>query len=347
MAGTRRVAARDGAGRISVIEESIPEPARGQLQIEVKASMVSPGTELGSMKRLREKPGDGPPHAFGYSNAGVVIKQGKGCEDIPIGTRVACMGGGYAQHATHCVVPRNLTTPIPDEVSFDHAASIHLAATGLNAVRRAQPEIAEYAAVIGLGIVGQFTSQWARLAGCHTMGLDRFPLRLERAEAAGLERPVNVSDEEPVEASKAFSRGRGMDFGVLAFGGDGNEAFAGMVKMLKRAPDTHQMGRIVVVGGAQFQHSFAAGLGNADVRSAARTGPGYHDEAWEHGADYPPVFIQWSTSRNLEECLRYMEQSDLRVEPLITHRAPLDDAPGVCDILIEDPGSALGVVLNP
>jgi threonine dehydrogenase-like Zn-dependent dehydrogenase len=338
--GTRRVATRDGAGRIAVIDQPIPEPAAGQVQIEVKASMISPGTELGRMKRARENPGDSPPRTFGYTNAGVVIKQGEGCEDIPLGTRLACMGGGYAEHTSHAVVPRNLTTVIPDAVSFDHAASIHLAATGLNAIRRAQPEVAEYAAVIGLGIVGQFTSQWARLSGCHTMGLDRLPLRLERAVEAGLERPVNVTEEDPLEAAKDFSRERGMDFGVLAFGGDGNEVFANMAKMLKRAPDSHQMGRIVVVGSATFQHSFAAGLG-------ARTGPGYHDEAWEHGADYPPAFVSWTTSRNLEECLRFMEQGSLRVEPLITHRVSLEEAPEVCDILVEEPGKALGVILNP
>jgi len=103
--GTRRVAAKDGAGRISVIEEPIPQPAPGQVQIEVKASMVSPGTELGGVKAQRERGGDGPPRPFGYSNAGVVIGQGEGCEDIPMGTRVACMGGGYAQHASHSCVP--------------------------------------------------------------------------------------------------------------------------------------------------------------------------------------------------------------------------------------------------
>jgi hypothetical protein len=42
-----------------------------------------------------------------------------------------------------------------------------------------------------------------------------------------------------------------------------------------------------------------------------------------------------------------MLSGGLCVEPLITHRAALNDAPGVCDILIEEPGKALGVVLNP
>ncbi|MDP6779653.1 MAG: alcohol dehydrogenase, partial [Candidatus Latescibacteria bacterium] len=96
-----------------------------------------------------------------------------------------------------------------------------------------------------------------------------------------------------------------------------------------------------------IDHTFAAALGNLDVRSAARTGPGYHDDAWEHGADYPPVFVEWSTKRNLEECLVFMASGDVQVEPLITHRVPLAQAPEACEDLIQRPGEALGVVLIP
>ena len=53
---TRKVAAIDGQGRIAVIEEPVADPKPGQVQIEVTASMVSPGTELGGVKRRREKP---------------------------------------------------------------------------------------------------------------------------------------------------------------------------------------------------------------------------------------------------------------------------------------------------
>ncbi|MDE2697718.1 MAG: hypothetical protein OXI23_02515, partial [Gemmatimonadota bacterium] len=84
----RKVAAIDGQGGISVIEEPVADPKPGQVQIEVTASMVSPGTELGGVKRRRENPSDAAPRPFGYSNAGVVVAQGAGCEDIPLGTRV-------------------------------------------------------------------------------------------------------------------------------------------------------------------------------------------------------------------------------------------------------------------
>ena len=343
----RKVVAIDGRGKISVIEEPMAAPKPGQVQIEVRASMVSPGTELGGVKRRRENPSEAAPRPFGYSNAGVVIAQGEGCEDIPIGTRVACMGGGYAQHATHACVPRNMAVPIPDGVSDEDAASIHLVATALNAVRRGEFQLGEHIAVAGLGLVGQFTCQWARLSGCHVMGLDQLPMRLDVAEACGLHCGVNIAEDDPVAVSRAFTRGYAIDGGVIAFGGDGTPAFVTLTKMMKKAPDTHLMGRIVIVGGARIDHGFAAALGNLDVRSAARTGPGYHDEDWEHGADYPPVFMQWTTRRNMEECLRFMGSGHMQVSPLITHRVALEDAPEACEALIQNPNAALGVVFLP
>ena len=345
--GMRKVLAINGKGEILVLEEPIPAAKPGQVQVEVKASLISPGTELGGVKRRRENPTDAPPRPFGYGNAGVVVGQGEGCEDIPIGTRVACMGGGYAQHATHDCAPRNMAVPIPEGVSFEEAAFACLAATALNAIRRAELQFGENMAVVGLGPVGQCSCQLGRLSGCHVIALDRLPMRLDRAVKGGVHRAVNVTEEDPVAVSEAFTRGYGLDAAIIAFGGDGTEAFKTLMKMMKQAPDTHRMGRIVIVGGAKIEHTFAAALGNVDVRSSARPGPGYHDEAWEHGADYAPVFVPWTTKRNMEECLLAMKSGGLMVEPLITHRARIDEGPDACEALIQTPNEALGVIITP
>ena len=125
----RKVLTRDGKGQIAVVEGPLAEPAKGQVQIEVKASLISPGTELGGVKRSRENPSDRPARPFGYANSGVVIGQGEGCEDIPLGTRLACMGGGYAEHASHANIPRNMAVPMPGGLSFDHAAFVTISTT--------------------------------------------------------------------------------------------------------------------------------------------------------------------------------------------------------------------------
>lgn len=342
----RRVLMLDGSGRFSVEDQPLPEPREGEVVIEVRACCVSPGTELGSVPGRRREPNlELPPRPFGYSNAGTVVR---GSGPLQAGTPVAAMGGGYALHATHALVPRNLCVPIPDGVTFEQAATNHLAATALHAVRRGEFTLGEHVAVYGLGIVGHFTTQIASMAGSHVLGVDRYPLRRERALATGWAELVLDPLDPDFEARAAeLCRNHGFDGGVIAFGGDGVPAFKSMVRILKQSPDGHKMGRVVVVGGARIEHLFAAGLGNVDVRSSARPGPGYHDDAWEHGADYPPVFVPWTTRRNVEECLRWMAMGRLKTEPLITHRCSLEEAPAACDLLVEQPDQALGVLLSP
>jgi threonine dehydrogenase-like Zn-dependent dehydrogenase len=191
------------------------------------------------------------------------------------------------------------------------------------------------------------TTQIARISGAHVMGLDRFPLRLETAKGTGSDIVVNAQSEDPVELAKEFTRGYGMDAAFICFGGDANEAFRQIVQMMKKSPDTHIMGRTVIVGGASISHGFGASLGNMDIRSSARPGPGYHDEEYERGADYPPVFVQWTTRRNLEETLRFAVEGKLKIKPLISHEFSLDEAPEACEKIIQTPQETLGVVLKP
>ncbi len=347
MSKTRKVVMRNDAGRIWTEEQETPAPKPGQLLIEVHASMVSPGTELGGIKRRRENPGDASQQRpFGYTNAGVVIGKAGDCDEFEVGDRVAGMGGGYALHATYACVPHNLCAKIPNNVKFEEAASIHLAATALHAVQRGRIRIGENVVIAGLGILGQFASQVAKTAGAYVIGLDRLSLRLGVAENAGIDHAINISEMDPIPIAKEFTRGYGMDCGIIAFGGDATSAFQQIRAMLKTAPDTHKMGRIVIVGGASITHGFAAGLGNVDVISAARTGPGYHDEDYEHGADYPPVFVPWPTQRNLELSLRLMSEGKINVQTVITDIVPIDQAAEACEKLIQTPNEALGVVFS-
>jgi len=343
----RKVVMMRGDGRVVVGQEPVPELQAGRVLVRVSDCLISPGTELGGAQRLRENPKeDAKPRPFGYGNAGTVIEAGEGAEDLPPGTRLACMGGGYALHATHALVPKNLTEPVPEGVSFEEASFAHLAATALHALRRAELQLGEHVLVMGLGLVGQLCMRLAHLAGGHALGVDRYPLRAEIAEAAGLEAAVLSDELDLAGRTRELSKGHGVDCVFIAFGGDATEALKMALPTLKLSPDGHRMGRVVIVGGATICHAFAAGMGNVDVRSSARPGPGYHDEAWEHGADYPPVFVPWTTKRNLEACLRWIQEGRLSVKELVTHRFPLDEAPEACELLIQEPGQALGVILQ-
>ena len=344
----RKVAAIDGRGQGVCLEESMPTLGPGEIKVRVEASLISPGSELGRVGARRENPQpDRPPRPFGYSNAGVVEQVGAGVEQFEVGQGVACMGGGYALHADWACVPQNLCAAIPEGVSFAEAASVHLAATGLHAVRRTAPLYGENGVVVGLGLVGQFTAQFAQLSGCHVLGVDRFALRRDIAQQVGIECVVDPAVQDGVEQAAEFTQGCGMDFGVIAFGGNASDAFAAIYQSLKQAPDTHRMGRIVLVGGAQVAHGFGAALGNVDVRSAARTGPRLSRLS---------VRARPSVSRGLRRVADSAQPSrvparhgrrKLRVQPLYTHEFALEEIAAAVDMLVESPAEALGVVLKP
>lgn len=344
----RKAVFTDGRGAVYIQEEPIPDPGPGEILVRVRCSLISPGTELRGVKERRIQPEpNAKPRAFGYQNSGNIVKTGPGChERFRVGQRVACMGNAYALHATHGCVPQNLCFPIPDEISYEEAAFNHLAATALQALRRADPVLGENLLVMGLGLIGQLTAQLAAVNGCRVAGADKVEGRRRAAAGLGIALALDPRDDDFARKIDSFCRGYGIDAGFICFGGDASTALRQIVATMKTAPDTHRMGRVVIVGGASISQQFPTPLGNLDIRSAARTGPGYHDKAWERGADYPPVLVQWNTRRNVEEVLRLIAEKRLRVTPLITQRFPLEKAAEACDILIENPDAALGVILQ-
>jgi len=348
MNGKRNLAALTGDGRITVVQQEIPETVPGSILLEVKASLVSPGTELSGWRGLAAQRQDPKPLAeprpFGYSNAGVVREVGDGVTDFQEGDRVACIGGGYGQHTDFAVAPHHLAVSLPDEVTFDQGAYAMLSATALHALRRGEPGFGEYCAVIGLGIVGQLSARFYQLAGNYVIGWDPIGYRNEVAEEWGIDATALIGGEDEVKETNAFTQGRGMDSAVMAFGGDGNQAMDSLKQTLKLSPDGHRMGRIVVVGGPKFH--FDGGVSNFDIVRAARTGAGYHDEAWEYGPGYPPVFMRWTTRTNLELCMRLIAEGSLDVDSLTTHRIPLEEAELRISEILDDPDQILGVVFQ-
>jgi len=155
---------------------------------------------------------------------------------------------------------------------------------------------------------------------------------------------VTVGAEDEVEATKSFTGGMGLDEAVIAFGGDANLVMENIEKSMKLSPDGHPMGVVVMVGRPRFEYT--SGTTNIDYRRSARTGPGYHDAAWEYGPDYPPVFVRWTTQTNLKLCMRLISEGRLDVDCLTTHTIPLNDVEEGVDAALQDPDGMLGVVFT-
>jgi len=336
-------------GDIFIDEEPIPELKKGEVLVKVGASLISPGTELSRIKRLRENPDPSKfeKKPFGYSNSGEIIELDKDCKNFKTGQKVACMGSGYALHTNYACIPQNLCVPLPEELSFEEGSFCHLAATALWAIRRGKLEIGENVAVIGLGIIGQVVAQLAKISGCHVICWDKYDFRLKKAIENGADKIVNIENQDVVKETLEFSRNYGIDKGFICFGGEGTEAIKLLLKTMKTAPDTHKYGKIIIVGLIDVKLQFPVPLGNIDICSSSRPGPGYHDEKWEHGEDYPPVFVQWTTKRNIEEILIFIKEKRLNVKSLITDIFPLVEISSACEKLLNHPEKTLGVILKP
>ncbi len=342
-----RMTAFVDAGRVTLEKEPVPELGTGHVEIEVHRSLVSPGTELGGWHSYGQngratKPERRP---FGYSNAGIVSRTGEGVSDFRPGDRVAAIGAGLALHSTVCVVPQNLCVRIPENVSLEDASYAMLAATALQAVRRADPKIGEECAIFGLGLLGHLTAMLLRINGCRALGIDLLESRRETATVWGIDQTASPEEGSLEDSSSSFTQGGGLDLAVFATSGEAGNLFQRLVPLMRTAPDGHPGGRVVLVGHLTFPLSTKP-MSNLDIRFASRTGPGYHDPAWESGRAYPDVHVRWNTRTNLELCMRLISERRLPVGRLTTHRIPLSEIESALPEAAATPDTMLGVILE-
>ena len=311
------------------MEQDLPELTKGAVLVKVAASLVSPGTEVGgwhAFAQQKKKPVPKKEQPFGYSNSGVVIRTAEVSPNLKSGDRVACIGAGYALHTDYAVVPHNFCVPLPENVTFEQGAYGMLFATAMQTLRRGQPEFGEYTCVVGLGILSgssrrAFTNFWELR---HRLGYQSGAGWL--GQKWGID--AIVEDENGSSRDKRFTGGDGLDAAVLAMAGTCDETVERLVNCMKLTPDGHAMGRIMIVGWPEFKFGSSGligGMNNIDIRRCSRTGAGYHDLEWEHGSDYPPVFMRWTTKTNLKFCMRLISERKVNVDSLTTHRIKLND----------------------
>lgn len=274
------------------------------------------------------------PIPLGYCNVGTVIETGDHIEGLSEGDRVISNG----HHAEVVAIGQNLTAKVPDGVSDDDAAFTVLGAIGLQGIRLAAPTLGESVAVIGLGLIGLLTVQMLRAQGCRVLGIDLDAGRLELARKFGAETVQAGERADVLAAAAAFSRGRGMDAVLITAATTSNEPVTQAAQM------SRQRGRIVLVGVTGLE------LSRADFFEKELTfqvscsyGPGRYDSGYEiAGHDYPFGLVRWTEQRNFEAVLDLMAAGALNLDPLITHRFALDNAPSAYDEL----GGSLGVLLE-
>jgi NDMA-dependent alcohol dehydrogenase len=131
---------------------------------------------------------------------------------------------GPSTYATETVVPENCVVKIREDIPLDKAALIGCAVTtGVGSViRTAKVPTGASLVVFGTGGVGLNAIQGGRLCGAHPLiAVDVADNKLQSAQALGATHVVNSSREDPVEAIKRLTAGRGAEYAVVAVGSIG------------------------------------------------------------------------------------------------------------------------------
>lgn len=336
-----QIVVRRGHG-IVLTEAPDPQPGPHEVAIDVGHSYISAGTELVSVRRAREAEPGGTDFATGYSQSGVVTAVGDQVTRIRPGQRVAAIGQG-AFHATKTVVGQNLVTPIPDEVSGVDAATAAMFCFAIEAVHKSAVGLGQKVVVLGAGMMGQFASRLYDLAGADVAVLDGLALRRDALSTSVLGTGVDDDGWREVES---WAKPYGVEHVCIGFGGDATDAIQRIKPLMITAPDGVPHGRMVFPGGAEIHLMMASAMGNIELLSSAKAGPGYRDPGYEAGSDYPLAYVDRTTRRNVETMMWLLRTGRLDMTGMITHQYDFADAPRAYTDLEERPGEILSAVLR-
>jgi 2-desacetyl-2-hydroxyethyl bacteriochlorophyllide A dehydrogenase len=184
--------------KTAVREVQLPAPAANQILVQTEVSAISAGTELavytGTHQWLKDPnlPDWKFPFKPGYSAAGTVAAVGSDIKDWKPGDRVSYPGNHASAELLTIGHERGRLWKMPPNLSFEKAALACISRYGLGASIRAGLTLGRSAAVLGLGVIGQFALRCLQAAGAHpVVGIDAVAMRRSAAKAAGADHVID------------------------------------------------------------------------------------------------------------------------------------------------------------
>ncbi len=355
-----------GDGKLKVVEVPRPEIDATHVLVQTTRSLLSTGTEKAvrelasasllekararpelvkqvlrkarsegiadTLRAVRTRLDEDMP--LGYSAAGIVLDTGEGVSGLQPGMRVATAGAGHAEVQR---VAGLLAIPIPDSVSDEAAAFGAVAAIAMQGLRQANVAAGGSISVVGLGLVGQLTVRLALASGLRVIGVDLRDWTVDLAGAAGA---VGLTENGAATTTAviAATRGRGVDAVLLTASTKSSDP------VMLACDRVRDRGTVVVVGDVGVELSRTPFyMKEVDLKFARSYGPGRYERTYEeYAVDYPIGHVRWTEGRNIEAYLTMVAGGRLRVDDLVTHVFPIDDAAKAYDTIGEDP-TALAV----
>ena len=205
--------------KTAVREVELADPAPNQILLAAEYSAISAGTELavytGTHQWLKDPamPDWKFPFRSGYSAAGRVLKVGS---EFPGGFKEGdrvCFPGNHASAELLTVGhERCRVWKIPDNLTFDKASIAVISRYGMGVSVRAGITVGRSAAVLGLGIIGQFSLRCLLAAGAGpVVGIDAVKMRRDAALAAGADHVIDPTAGDIKQQLNAYLGTKGVE----------------------------------------------------------------------------------------------------------------------------------------
>lgn len=244
---------------------------------------------------------------LGYSCSGKVVAVGSSVKKFKEGDYVACTGAGLEHHADLVCVPEKLTVLVSKFNYLKEASLSPLGAIALQGIRRAQFQIGETVAIIGLGLIGQLMVQLANKAGCTVIGIDSSQERLSLALTLGAKHVYSPEDAEIINDINFVTQHFGVDCSFITSTIKNRYSVAQAVEI------TRKKGKIVIVGDVDSSIAPEAFYQKElDILLSNSYGVADYDYIYEHDAN-----VRWTENKNMQLFVQLIESAQLNLEPLI------------------------------
>lgn len=329
--------------KVAVRDVQLAAPAANQILIAAEYSAISAGTELavytGTHQWLKDPnlPDWKFPFRSGYSAAGKVVAVGA---DFPggfvPGDRVSFPGNHASLELLTVGHERCRVWKMPDNLSFDRAAIACISRYGMGASVRAGLTLGRSAAVLGLGIIGQFSLRCLMAAGASpVIGIDAVKMRREAAMAAGADFVIDPTIGDTKEQLHAYLGVKGAE--IIA---DATGVPAAIPTAMSLACDA---GQVVVVGSPRGKVS--------DVNFYDDLHRRYIEVTGAHGNMlFEPAHTRlagaWDINKAQNFLLRSLANGRLNLNGLVTHTITPDELGTAYEGLLTNKDEYLGVLVK-
>jgi 2-desacetyl-2-hydroxyethyl bacteriochlorophyllide A dehydrogenase len=321
-------------------------PGPGQVRLRTLISGISAGTELAQYRGLsphlsmhwdpvlrvfHENVGEAsyPVETWGYEEVGEVVELGQGVSNPPPGALVWGSWGhrGEAVLDADEAASRQLLGNQPPLAG----AFARIGAIALNAVFDAEVLLGEWVAVFGQGVVGLLVLQLVGLSGGHVIAVDLADNRLAIARRLGAAHALHAGGRDLAIRIKELTRGRGVDTSIEVSG-----TYQALVEAIRAtaynsrvvAAGFYQGGAEAVFLGREFHHN------RIDIRSS------------QASAVRPEIKHRWDRLRLEKTIVDLAASGRVQLEPLVSHRLPVERAADAYAMLDAGSESAVQVLLD-